>query len=435
MTPDTIMPTAMGLHNPGATHSRRVRVVVVTTSAAAILISLPWTIFFAGTGDWIEAASSGALMAAGAIAVQMTRRNQLRGAAILLVSSLLFRLFGITLFFDVPSPGIPRSVHHFLIPLAVAAYLMLKHENAWLRHGLAWACLASVVFFASSDFRVGTGQALPDSVRGPGNWINNVSAMALLFLLLHIFVTDIDRLEARLHHARARWIKWVHAAVPDRLEHDVARIGQSIALTIPQAAAEIPVEATLSWRSTQANRVRLMVLASSALMIVFGALFATYFSLRGAMPLGALYFALVALGIVLAVLGTGKRQGSAIIVLVVGLMLILLVNAAIFDLPAPDLPRATHYWFLPLALVAHFLLRREASWIRLGLPLASLLAFVSLGSTSWGLATPYVLPLEDRPTPWMICASALGALYLLVHVLVGDIRGLEERVLSILSRW
>ena len=259
--------------------------------------------------------------------------------------------------------------------------------------------------------------------------------MAWLFLLLHIFVTDVDRLEARLHRARARWIHWVHAALPKQLGQDVARIGQAIAPTIPQSAAQIPVAATQTWLLTQANRVRLMVLASSVLMVVFGTLFAVYFSLRGAMPLVLLNFALVALGLVLAALGVGRRQGGATIVLIVGLMLILLVNSAIMDLPAPDLPRSTHYWFLPLSLGAYFLLRDEAGWIHLGLPLAGLLAFVSLGSSEWGLVTSYVLPLEDRPPPWLVCSSALGALYLLVHVLVGDIRGLEDRVLAILSRW
>lgn len=435
MTENTAAAADLGLHNPGATHSRRVRVVVVATSVAAILISLPWAVFFVWSANWMEAASSCALIVAGAVAVQMTRRDRLRGAAILLVASLFFRLFGITLFFDIPTPGIPRSMQHFLIPLAVAAYVMLKHENACLRHGLAWACLASVVFFTSSDFSFTSRQALPDSVRGPGNWINNVCAMALLFLLLHIFVTDVDRLEARLHRARARWIHWVHAALPKQLGQDVARIGQAIAPTIPQSAAQIPVAATQTWLLTQANRVRLMVLASSVLMVVFGTLFAVYFSLRGAMPLVVLNFALVALGLVLAALGVGRRQGGATIVLIVGLTLILLVNSAIMDLPAPDLPRSTHYWFLPLSLGAYFLLRDEASWIQLGLPLAGLLAFVSLGSSEWGLVTNYVLPLEDRPPPWLVCSSALGALYLLVHVLVGDIRGVEDRVLAILSRW
>lgn len=305
-TLDTNPPTIIGLQNTGASHTRRVRVVVVLGSLASILFGVPWVAFFALGGDWPVAFSDCAVILAGVIAIRMTRRDRLRGAAILLVVSLFLRLFGIAIFFDVPSAQIPRSMHHFLIPLAVAAYLMLKHENAWLRHGLAWGSLATVVFFASSHFGFATRLAVPESVRGPGTWINNVCAMLLLFVLLQIFVADIDRLEAGLHRARIRWLKLVHVVIPGQFDQSLARFSESIATTFPQDAGQVSVAGTQSWQRAQTNRLRLTVLASSGMMIAFGSLFAVYFSLQGVFPLAALNCALAALGLTLAL--AGRRQ-------------------------------------------------------------------------------------------------------------------------------
>lgn len=115
-------------------------------------------------------------------------------------------------------------------------------------------------------------------------------------------------------------------------------------------------------------------------------------------------------------------------------MLIFMVNSAIIDIPTPNVSRSTHYWFLPLSLGAYFLLRDENTWIHHGLPIACLAAFVALGSSNWGVMTVYALPDNDRPPPWLVCTAALGVLYLLVHILVGDIKRLEDWLLGTVSR-
>lgn len=427
-------PIVIGIRNAGDSHSRRVRVVVILGSLASIVFGIPWAVFFALRGDWLVVIADCAVILAGVIAIRMARRHRLRGAAILLVASLFGRLSWMALFLDVPSAQFPRSIHHFLIPLAVAAYLMLKHENAWLRHGLAWGCLAGVVFFASSHFAIVTRLATPDSVRGPGAWITNVCAMLLLFLLLHIFVADIDPLEAGLHRARIRLRKLAHLATPSQFEDSLTRLDESIASTIPQNAGQISVAGTQGWQRARVTRVRLTILACSSVTIVLGALFVVYFSLRGLMPLALLNCAVMALGVALALLRADKHQSAATIGLVVGLMLIFLVNSAVLDIPTPNVPRSTHYWFLPLSLGAYFLLREENAWIHSGLPMACLAAFVVLASSHWGFMTDYLLPDNDRPPPWLVCTLALGMLYFLVYILVGDIKRLEDWLLGTVSR-
>ena len=425
---------AMGLKNAGASHTRRVRVVLLLGSSASIIIGIPWAVFFALRGDWVVALSDCAVSLAGAIAVHMTQRNKLRGASIVLVVSLYVRLVGLATVFDIPSLEIPRCVHNYLIPLGVAAFLMLKHENIWLRDGLAWGCLATVVFLASSDFSFATGHAIPNSIRRLGNWIHNASAMAVMFFLLHIFAADIDRLEARLRRMRQRWIQLIRLVLPGSWGRQLARFSDSVAPLIPDSPNAIAPAATQGWLLARIHRVQLMVLASSAMMIVFGTLFVVYFGLRGATPLVANNGAMVVLGIALAYLGGNKRQSGATITLTTGMMLIFLVTSVAIDIPTLQVPRSTHYWFLPLSLGTYFLLREENTWVHHGLPFACLLAFVALASSNWGIEMSYVLPESDRPPPWLVIGSALGVLYLLVHILVGDVKPLEGWMQGALDR-
>jgi hypothetical protein len=424
-TLDAVASIKIGLQNAGDSHTRRVRVVVLLGGLASVLFGVPWVAFFAIRGEWMGASADCAVILGGVIAIRMARHGRLRGAAILLVASLFVRLFALTIVFDIPDAQVPRSIDHFLIPLAVAAYLMLKHEKLWLRHGLSWGCLASVIFLSSSRFALPTRLVIPDSVRGPATWITNTGAMLLLFVLLQIFVADIDRLEVRLHRARVRSLAFAHLATPSQFDDSLTRLDESIASTIPQNAREISAAGTQGWQRTRADRTRLTLLASSSLLIAFGIAFAVYFSLKGTWPLVLSACAVVALGLALALLTGDQYRSAATIGLVVGMMLVFMVNSAVFDIPTLTVPRSTHYWFLPLSLGAYFLLRDENAWIHNGLPIACLAAFVVLGSSHWGLVTNYILPDSDRPAPWLICACALGVLYFLVYLLVGDIRRLD----------
>ena len=432
----------------GDSHTRRVRLVVVLTSYASIVFGVPWMAFFALDGHTMIALADGVVVLAGVMAVGMARRNRLRTASILLVGSLYLRLVGMALFFDVPSNQVPRSIHHFFIPLAVAVYLMLKHDNAWLRRGMAWACLATVVFFSNSDFAIVTSVAVPDSIRGAGTWLNNLCAMLLLYLLLYIFVADLDHLENGLHRLRLGWMKLVHRFTPHALDRPLARFGNSISPTIPVLQESITAAGTQTWHHTQASRVLLMVQASSTLMVGAGGLFAAFFALMEVWPQVYFQGTVMLLGVALAVVGGGQSAGiggglgthrrgwqsGATITLVACLIFLSLATALVVDIPAPGFPRSVHYWFLPLALGTYFLLRHEAAWVQNLLPLVCLLAFVGLASSPWGILTDYSLTPVERPSPWMVATVALGGLYFYVFILVGDIKKLQDTLQTLLQR-
>lgn len=226
---DDAAATYMVLHDLRTTHTRRVRVMIIASSALLILIGLGYGIFFAFQSEWLIAAAEGVLMLAGIVAILLVSSQHLRAASIWLASILFFVIVSMASFMDLPSADIPRSAHHFLIPLAVAIYLMLKNENNWLKHGFPVACLIATVFFASTDFGISTRYAVPDSVRAGGTWVNNFAAMGILYLLVHIFVGDINRMESYLHNANNRFVTMVSGMFPKVIAERLLASGETFA--------------------------------------------------------------------------------------------------------------------------------------------------------------------------------------------------------------
>ncbi len=398
--------------------------MVVASSLLLIVIGIAWTLFFAARSDWIVVASE-VVVVVGAMAALLAARTRLRVAAIVLIISMFIRLVGFASFLDLPSEQIPRSAHHFLIPLALASYLMLRGENIWLRHGMPLACLAGVVFFASSNFGVTTRFAVPDAVRGPGTWINNISAMGILYLLLHILMGDIDRMEQALRRwagAIGGWMHRVGGSSP-ATARGVAQVQELV--SAPADPTPTPTLSSLPTAATDQERVRLMGALGSCLLVGLGVGFGLFYALRGQWTLVLLNLLLLLLGLTAArMLLQLERVRLAAIGLVLALFLIFLVIATMFEIPADQVSRSAHYYFPALAVAACFVLRSEDSWLQHALPLACLAAFVCLASSKASF-TLGVVAVDHRPSPWNVSAIALAAFYLLVHICAGDIRQLH----------
>lgn len=212
-----------------ATHSRRTRVMVVATSAVVVLIGAYWAVYFALGGHWLMSLAPASMVVFGVSAWVLTTRRYLEAAVALLAVSMFGIIVGMALLLDVPSQQIPRSMHHFLIPLAVAAYLMLKEENDWLAHGIPITCIVAFIFLASSNFGFVTPYALPDDVRRGGTWVNNFFAMAVLYLMLHVFSGDINRMERYLHTANNRFVGLVSGMFPRSIAERLLAKGETFA--------------------------------------------------------------------------------------------------------------------------------------------------------------------------------------------------------------
>ena len=188
-------------------HHRRVRRMLLVSSATLWLASLAWALFFGWRGDWVIVVSDGFLGLLGLYGGQLAQQGRLRRGALLLLPGLLLVLLGQALFLDLPTPAAPRTVHLYLLPMAIFAIVVFRDDNRLLRQGLPLCLLLLFVFLSATQGGIDQRFQLPDSLRVPGSWINAVTATAILFVLLHLLQADLTEttvLERELREGLAR---------------------------------------------------------------------------------------------------------------------------------------------------------------------------------------------------------------------------------------
>jgi class 3 adenylate cyclase len=226
----------LAVQNLAATYARRVRVVVLVASLFLMAFGAGWALFFGSKGQWIVVAWELLLVAQGVLSLMLVLRNELRKAKILLVFSLLSMFLVSAIFLDLPSQQVPRSAHQAFIPLAVAAYLIFKGESFWLQHGIPIFCLSAVVVFGGSGIAVVTPYAIPDEIRVYGGWVNGIASFGILYLLIHIFIGDINRMERVLHDTNNRLVEMVSRMFPQAIAERLLSTGETFAERYPQSS-------------------------------------------------------------------------------------------------------------------------------------------------------------------------------------------------------
>jgi EAL domain-containing protein (putative c-di-GMP-specific phosphodiesterase class I) len=190
-----------------ALHLRRVRLMLRLGAWIMIALGICWAVFFGYRGAWGFVAMDVVMVILGACVLLLNRHNHTRRAFYLLLASMFMLVCGISLVFDIPSQSAPRSTHHFLILLGVSALLFLQEERGFLRHWAAGACFLAFAVLASSNVALTTAYALPDSIRTGGTWVNTLAAIAGVYAMVHIMISDvvgISSLELDLRKGIAR---------------------------------------------------------------------------------------------------------------------------------------------------------------------------------------------------------------------------------------
>jgi EAL domain-containing protein (putative c-di-GMP-specific phosphodiesterase class I) len=243
----------------GDLHSRRVRRML--WGGAALLLGLGlglgWSVFFARQGEWaIFVLDLGMILVGGSVAL-LTRMQRTRAAFFLLVTSMYLLVCGISLVFDIPSAGAPRSTHHFLLVLTVASLLVLRDEKSSLRYAVAGICCVSFVVLASSNVGISSTYALPDSIRVGGTWVNNAFSIIALYYMIFIMVADVSE----------------HSSMEVDLRHGITR-GEFFLVYQPQVTSQgqvLGAEALLRWQHPKRGLVapdEFIPLAEKTLLIL-----------------------------------------------------------------------------------------------------------------------------------------------------------------------
>ncbi len=173
-------------------HQWRVRRMLLASSAAIVLVSLGWGLFFAWHGDWLIVASDVLLCLLALHGGRLARAGQLRRAALALLPVLLLVVLAHALFLDLPTAAAPRTSHLYLLPMAIFSIVVFRHDAPRLRQGLPALLLLLFVLLSATPFGIPGAYALPDSLRVPGSWITASTAIGALLILLHLLQSDLS---------------------------------------------------------------------------------------------------------------------------------------------------------------------------------------------------------------------------------------------------
>ena len=181
---------------PSQLHQRRVRMMLWIASILMVSIGIGWASFFAQRGVWVIVAVEMCMAILGVVVACLTQLRRTRLAFFVVLVTVYASICAFGLVFDIPDAQVPRSTHHYILVLALAAMLVLRDEPYWMRQGVVGLLFVSYVAMASTTWGFQTPYLIPHEVRISGTWINTALAMLGLYSLVHIMVTEISETSA-----------------------------------------------------------------------------------------------------------------------------------------------------------------------------------------------------------------------------------------------
>ena len=186
---------------------RRARLITQIGGGSLIAIGLAWAVFFTSMGGMSLVLIDVLMVALGFTVLALTARGRTKQAAVLLYTAMFVVLGVFATWSDLPSAVAPRSVHTYFLTLAVSAYLVFLDDSKWLRLSVPLVYLAGFLFFDSTNFGIESPLTAPDTIRVVGTWVNNTTAIGLLFVMFNVMLSDVrvrDGLEAEFRLALDR---------------------------------------------------------------------------------------------------------------------------------------------------------------------------------------------------------------------------------------
>lgn len=204
----------MVLRDLDATHDFRVRTLLIGCSVALTVLGLVVFFAFLIGGRWINCLFGAPIWIVGLMGGYLVKRKQMRAASLLLIFSLYLVFFAIALLGDSPTLEVPRVTHLCMIPLAFGSFIGLKREPPWLRNGFFMLCLGTVVVFVNTNYAIDVGLFLPEQLHKFVNLVISSGAMAVLFFMLIVYISDATRMENYLHRANNQFVSLVSGMFP-----------------------------------------------------------------------------------------------------------------------------------------------------------------------------------------------------------------------------
>lgn len=228
-------------HGLEVRQQRRALRLLRATGSIMVLLGVAWGGFFVAQGARFVALTEFALAVLGVLVLVATRQRRVRLASWTAFLGLFVFLCLFSARLDVETAEIPRTSHLFLLVLAICAHHVFRGERAWLRYGCVGLFLAAFALFAGMPDAAPPAYAIPDHVRRVGIWVNLLSIVASLLVVLHV-----QEHETAAHRS-------LHRALRDALSNRQFELHYQ-----PQIDAQgrvVGAEALLRWRDPKRGLV------------------------------------------------------------------------------------------------------------------------------------------------------------------------------------
>lgn len=190
------------MHSPSfpldlaARHRSRVRRILWLGSSVLVGLGLAWSTYYGLKGAWAFVAVISFFTGIGVGVAVLTHQRRTRLASYLFISGSFLIACAVSWGLDVPSAQEPRTFHLFLLFLALSSGLFLRDEPLFNRIAVAGTCLVAFIGFTVTNSGLDSAYALPDDVRGIGTWLNTTLAIAAMYALIHVMVSDRAEISA-----------------------------------------------------------------------------------------------------------------------------------------------------------------------------------------------------------------------------------------------
>ena len=175
------------------------------------------------------------------------------------------------------------------------------------------------------------------------------------------------------------------------------------------------------------SRMQLLLALGSVLLMLIAAGWAVFSVVKGLWFVVPLDLAMVATGAASLVMSRRGQLRNASLLLLGNLFVFIGAICVFLDVPSPEVPRATHHFFLSLGASAYLLFRAERPLLRHGVALVFFAAFAVFASCDAAIVTPYVLPDDMRAVgTWANNILSVLTLYLVLHVMQADVVARNE---------
>lgn len=172
-------------------HQLRVKLLLAIGAWAAIILGGAWSAYYLSQAKWLLMACHLLLVVLSLSLVALVNAGRERFAAIFMAHGLAV-IISVICVFDVPLPGVVRSVHMYYLPIAAGSSLVFRKEHMYLRVIFPLMLLMACLIFGSSDMGVRQPSLVADpGIRALGAWVNNLAALGVLGVALIVMQSDI----------------------------------------------------------------------------------------------------------------------------------------------------------------------------------------------------------------------------------------------------